>query len=173
MDPELSNGTYSSLSPDLNVGMWLYSDYMFFGISARQLLQSGIDLSNTDVTSTDDISKLHNHYFITAGTKLNMNYNWSFIPSVMVQVVTPAPMQVDLNGTFWYKETIAVGFSYRHLDALYLIFDYVYDDKLEIGYAFDLTISELTRYNSGSHEIIIGYRIQKDNRRVRCPAKFW
>ncbi len=173
IDPELNGGVYSSVSPDLNLGMWLYSDYMFIGISARQLLQSGIELKTPSIDNPEDISKLHNHYFVTAGTKLNMNYNWAFIPSVMLQIVNPAPMQVDINGTFWFKETYAIGFSYRHLDAIYLILDYVHDDRLEIGYAFDLTLSELNRYNSGSHEIIIGYRIQKDNRRVRCPAKFW
>ena len=75
--------------------------------------------------------------------------------------------------TFWFKEEIGLGFSYRHLDALYVIFEYVYDKKFEFSYAFDLTLSELNKYNNGTHEIIVGYRWGMPSRKVLCPAKFW
>ncbi len=172
-DPELTTSIYSDMSPDVNLGFWLYSKNMFFGASARQVLQSDINISAVENINSDELSKLHNHYFITAGTRLDINHTWAFIPSVMVQVVTPAPVQIDLNGTFWFQETFAFGLSYRHLDALYVILDYVHDEKLEIGYAFDLTLSELQKYNSGSHEIIVSYRFNAQRNKVRCPAKFW
>ena len=172
-DPELSNSVYSDIVPDMNIGLWLYSDKMFFGASARQVLQSGLTIESGESVIGNDYSKLYNHYFITAGTKLDLNPDWSFVPSVMVQSVRPAPIQVDLNGTFWFKEEIGLGFSYRHLDAVYVIVEYVYDRKFEFSYAFDLTLSELANYNNGTHEIIVGYRWGMPNRKVMCPAKFW
>jgi len=172
-DPEIDNMVYSHTMPDMNVGFWLYSDKMFFGASARQILQSGITLQAGDEIIGGEYSKLYNHYFITAGTTLDLNPDWAFVPSVMVQSVRPAPLQVDLNGTFWFKEEIGLGFSYRHLDAVYFIFEYVHDDKIEFSYAFDLTLSELGQYNRGTHEIIMGIRWGAPKGRVLCPAKFW
>ena len=172
-DPEVSNIIYSSVMPDMNLGFWLYSDNLFFGASARQVLQSGITLESGDEVLVGDYAKLYNHYFITAGTKLEINQDWLFVPSVMLQSVRPAPMQVDLNGTFWLKEQMGIGFSYRHLDAIYVILEYVYDQRYEFSYAFDLTLSELSKYNNGTHEIILGIRWGLPNRKVLCPAKFW
>lgn len=170
-DPELSRQIYSDVMPDMNLGGWLYSETMFFGVSARQVLQNEISLK-TENLETNDYSKLHNHYFITAGTMLTMTEDWSFIPSIMLQSVRPAPLQVDLNGTFLYDKRLGLGFSYRHLDAVYFIFEYVHDEKFEFSYAFDLTLSELNKYNSGTHEVIIGVRWARKGQ-VLCPAKFW
>jgi len=172
-DPEISQEVYSDVVPDMNLGFWLYSDKMFFGASARQVLQSGLTIQSKEAIEGNDYSKLYNHYFITAGIKLDLNPDWAFVPSVMVQSVRPAPVQVDLNGTFWFREEIGLGFSYRHLDAINVIFEYVYDKKFEFSYAFDLTLSELRKYNSGTHEIIVGYRWGMPNKKVLCPAKFW
>ena len=172
-DPEISNSIYSDIVPDMNIGLWLYSEKMFFGVSARQVLQSGLTIESGESVVGNDFSKLYNHYFITAGVKLDLNREWSFVPSVMVQSVRSAPMQVDVNGTFWFREELGLGFSYRHLDAVYIILEYVYDRKFEFSYAFDLTLSELSKYNNGTHEIILGYRWGMPNKKVMCPAKFW
>jgi type IX secretion system PorP/SprF family membrane protein len=172
-DPELNNIVYSHVMPDMNLGFWLYSERIFFGGSARQVLQSGITIESGDEVIGGDYSKLYNHYFVTAGTKLQVNQEWTFVPSVMVQAVRPAPVQVDLNGTFWFKEQMGLGFSYRHLDAVYIVLEYVYENKFEFSYAFDFTLSELSKYNNGTHEIILGIRWGLPNRKILCPAKFW
>ena len=118
------------------------------------------------------ILELYNHYYLTGGLKFEINYDWSAIPSIMIQSVRSAPIQVDLNTTFWYQNQIGLGMSYRHLDAIYATVEYVHNNMLEISYAYDLTISELNRYNQGSHEVIVGIRwnTRKD---IFCPAKFW
>ena len=67
-DPEVDNQVYSDVMPDANIGMWLYSEKMFFGLAARNILQSGIDISTTDQVISGDYSKLHNHYFVTGFT---------------------------------------------------------------------------------------------------------
>ncbi len=172
-DPEVGDQIYSNVMPDANVGVWLYSEKMFLGLSARNILQSGIDISNGDQVVAEDYSKLYNHYFITGGIFFDVNTDWAFVPSVMVQHVRPAPVQFDLNGTFWFREKIALGFSYRNLDALYVVFEYVHDEKFEFSYAFDFTISELTKYNNGTHEVVIGMRFGAPRGKVLCPAKFW
>jgi hypothetical protein len=35
---------------------------------------------------------------------------------------------------------------------------YSFDETLFFGYAYDISISDLSNYSTGSHEIMIGYR---------------
>lgn len=172
-DPQTGNQMVTQMLPDGHLGAWLYSEHFFFGVAARQVLRSNISLSSSIASELNEHSRLFSHYFITSGGVLPMSEYWKFVPSFMVQYVQPAPPQVDLNGTFWFQEQVGMGFSYRHLDALYLIFDYVYEKQWEIGYAFDLTMSELRKYNSGTHEIIIGYRWRDSKSKSYCPSNFW
>lgn len=166
-DPTIFGGIYSQIMPDANLGTWLYSDFAFVGISARQILQSDIKIN-----VGDDFSRLYNHYYITAGFRYEVNDQWDVVPSIMLQSVRPAPVQVDLNTTFWYMKKFGFGISYRHLDAIYAIVEYVHDEKFEFSYAYDLTLSGLNKYSSGTHEIILGARFGGDPK-VRCPSKFW
>jgi type IX secretion system PorP/SprF family membrane protein len=170
IDPTISGGIFSEIKPDVNVGAWLYSKNAFVGVSARQILQSDINVGFE--VEENDFSKLYNHYYLTGGIKFVANQDWSIVPSIMIQAVRPAPIQVDLNTTFWYQDKIGLGISYRHLDAIYAVFEYVHNQKFEFSYAYDLTVSELNRYSKGSHEVIVGVRWGSKGR-VTCPSKFW
>lgn len=170
-DQNVGGSVVSKITPDVNIGVWLYSDRLFAGISGRQLLNT--DVSLKPEVNTNGGQKLLQHYFTTIGYMLDINPDWHFIPSVMAQITNSSPTQIDLNGTFWYQKQFALGFSYRHLDAVYLILDYVYNDSLEVGYAYDLNISDLRSFNSGSHEIIVGYRWGNLSNKINCPGNFW
>ena len=161
-------GTTSKAVPDGNFGFWLYSDRLFAGLAGRQLFGN-----NLSISPTGGRQRLERHYFATIGYLTDINTVWHFIPSTMIQLAAGAPMQIDLNGTFWYEKKFAVGVSYRHLDATYLILDYVYKDALEIGYAYDFNISKLSKYNSGTHEIIVGYQWGNLGKKYACPRQFW
>ena len=171
IDPGLGRGVYNKLLPDANLGFWLYSKDLFFGAAARQILRSNLDITSADAGG--ELARQHSHYFATGGYKFGISNDWSFIPSLMLQYVAPAPAQIDINGTFWFQEKLALGFSYRNRDALYFILDLVVKDKLEFGYAFDFTISELSNYNAGSHEVILGIKWGAVDSKIKCPGQFW
>jgi type IX secretion system PorP/SprF family membrane protein len=104
---------------------------------------------------------------------MDLSIDWALFPSVMIQALRPAPVQVDFNLALDWKEIITVGLSYRNKDALILTSEFDINEFLEIGYAFDLTVSELQNYNQGTHEVIIGYRFGGHHKKILCPAKFW
>lgn len=169
VDQNVGHSLYDKITPDANMGVWLYSDHMFAGFSGRQLLGGNLSFSNLN----NEEQRLVRHYFATAGVILDLSEDWHFVPSFMAQAAASAPVQVDLNGTIWYQKLFAFGFSYRHLDALNLILSYTYKDSLEIGYAYDFNISGLSHYNSGTHEIIVGYAWGRFGDRYKCPGNFW
>ena len=50
------------------------------------------------------------------------------------------------------------GLSYRLKDALSVLLGYIYDEQIYFGYAYDIGLSGLRKFNSGTHEIMIGYK---------------
>jgi len=38
-----------------------------------------------------------------------------------------------------------------------------------LGYSYDYTITELNKYNDGSHEIILRYQFQKKTTQIKSP----
>ena len=161
-------GNLQKYVPDANVGARLYSDKLYAGITGRQLLTS--DVSFNTANSSQNLDR---HFFGTVGYKSRINSSWDFVPSSMVKITPSAPIQADFNGTFWYDNKLAIGATYRHLDAVYVVLDYVLFDALEISYAFDLTFSGLSKYNSGTHEIILGYRWGNERKKYSCPSPIW
>lgn len=174
--------------PDMSIGAWLYSKDFYVGISSFQLLGNQLDFT-TITTEDTDPSKLARHFFVTAGINMPINEEITIIPSFLVKVVSPAPPSVDLNARVKHINGVWGGVSYRALDSFTALVGYAWTiggtkrrssisgqnggkGVLDIGYAFDLTTSDLRAYNSGTHEIIIGYRLPLKGH-IICASRFW
>jgi hypothetical protein len=46
------------------------------------------------------------------------------------------------------------------------------NNQFRLGYAYDYTITELTRYNSGSHELMLRYELGFRRDRIISPRYF-
>ncbi len=151
------NGNVSALSPDGSVGTWFYSKKLYAGLSILQIFNNKIAVTD----GTNSQAKLNRHYFFTVGYKIDLDSNWSLVPSVLVKGLTPAPIQFDINLKVRYQNRLWFGFSYRNKDALVGMIGVTIDNKIDIGYAYDYTISTLNKYNYGSHEVMVGYHIPR------------
>ena len=76
----------------------------------------------------------------------------------MVKGTAPKEFSFDLTARVEWQRKLWGGVSYRYRDAVALMLGYSFDQTLFFGYAYDIGISDLRNYNSGSHEIMIGYR---------------
>lgn len=43
---------------------------------------------------------------------------------------------------------------------------------MKIGYAYDLTLSDLSDYTSGSHEIMLSFDVKRESGRIKSPRFF-
>jgi hypothetical protein len=69
--------------------------------------------------------------------------------------------QFDISTRVIWQEMVWGGLAYRHHDACSILVGYAYEEKFYFGYAYDLGITSMRKYNSGSHEIMIGYRFKE------------
>lgn len=164
-------GVIRIMVPDATIGTWLYNDRFFAGIAVSQLLRNKLDFKLEDGLNSVH-GRLSNHYFITTGFKVPISEDVFLVPSLMLKVVTPVPPSIDLNLKVKYQNLIWAGVSYRHTDSFSILMGYTINDLVDLGYSFDYTVSALNKFNSGTHEILVGVRLKRKVK-VQCPANFW
>lgn len=175
------DGSNQLTVPDFSVGTWIYGRNFYVGASMSQILHPELQFKFSGV-NPDSIGKIAHHYFIMGGYKFSIDRQLAFIPSIVFKGVSPAPLSVDLNAKLRYTApsprrgpspyAVWAGLSYRHGDAVAGLVGLVWNEMFDIGYSYDVTMSEIRKYSSNTHEIVIGYRIPlKQN--LYCPSHYW
>lgn len=156
--------------PKIGFGMYYYGKKHYVGVSIPTLLayEDGKDFS----MDLSEASFLRRHYLLTGGVVLDVAENVKFKPSVLLKYVKNAPLEADLNFSTIFKDAFWIGASYRTGDAVALIFEYQTNSYFRIGYSYDITLSGLRGYTTGSHEIMIGVDFGKDLVKVKTPRYF-
>ncbi|MAS68282.1 MAG: hypothetical protein CMC43_02955 [Flavobacteriaceae bacterium] len=158
-DPALIDNVMRTLVPDAKFGFVLYSDDWHFGVAAPNLLQNKINFSNS---TNSDLNKLEDHYLVHGGYNLELpEQNLSLSPYAMIRYVSPAPLQLEIGSKVEWKNTAWAGLSYRTGDAASLLIGYTYKNSLSFGYSYDFTTSNISKYSTGTHEILFSVLFQK------------
>jgi type IX secretion system PorP/SprF family membrane protein len=144
----------TSYVPDAAVGAYLYGDQFYAGISAFQLLNNKIKIFDDNT----GLNRLKSHVYFTGGFHFDLDRDWSLEPSAIVMVSAPRQIKFEVSTKLEWIEMLWLGLGYRYHEAITVLAGYNYNDKFYFGYAYDIGITELRKYNMGSHEIMIGYR---------------
>lgn len=153
-----SFSTFNKIKPELNAGIWLYSENLFLGASAQQIIPFNIKVDSVAINS----SSLVPHLFFTTGYKIPLSFDISVLPSVMVRYVPSLPMTYDFNLKAQFLDVFWLGGSYRYKSGLASMVGINLARKLHISYSFDLkqgNSSSLSFMNRGTHELLIGFLI--------------
>ncbi len=151
-NPNLSKVTY-----DLGFGaFYQIPNTMYIGLSSTHLPAQTIK-GGGDVNFN-----MARHYYFVAGYTFKINPRNTITPNVKVKS-DAATTQLDVNLTYEYDQFFWLGVSYRMEDAIapMLGVRLLKDKALKIGYSYDYTMSQIKGYTSGTHEIMIGYCMNK------------
>lgn len=165
-----NQGTQQITLPKFGFGMYYYSENYYAGFSIPTLLAYEKNHKfSFDVSKSSDLAR---HYMVYGGIVKELNEYFHFKPSVLLKYLPNAPMQADINASLLYKEMFWFGVSYRTGESFVGIIEYQTNQRFRIGYAYDFNTSGLKNYNSGSHEIMLGYDFGKDFIAVKTPRFF-
>ncbi len=163
------NGT--QFMPDASVGFYAYTSQYFGGISFNHLFFNKMNLYDT---STVDADRNAFHIYIQGGYKYNLNRNFDIVPALLMKGVPRYDYMIDLNVRTIYQKMVWLGLGFRtsvkNAESLILNVGYNYNDMVNIGYSYDITLSKLRTYSSGSHEIMLGVKFN-DIRRSSSRRK--
>lgn len=169
-DAVLVDDSKSDFLPKFGFGMYYYSAKWYAGVSIPTLL--AYENGNSFSLNIDQSSFLRKHFLINGGYVFDVSNKVKFKPSTLIKYEKSAPVEVDINFSVFYDETIWLGISYRTNDAIVGIIEYQANKRFRVGYSYDFTLSEIGNYSSGSHEIMIGYDFGKDLINVKTPRFF-
>lgn len=156
-DQAFSNNL-SRTFPNIGIGTYYFGTNYYLGFSAPNLLTSK-HLERQDGivrTGSEEI-----HYFFTGGYVFNLSNNLKFKPAFMTKGVSGAPLSLDITANFLINNLFEAGIGYRFGDSFSGLVNFKVTPTLRVGYAYDRTISNLGRFNSGSHEIMILFDLSK------------
>ena len=127
---------------------------------------------NTSLTYDGNNTENQNQVFMSAGFKTRLNKNTKITPSVFVKYASNSPLAVDLNVKVDHNSDYWYGVSTRYKESVNVFAGLNINMTYDITYAFEWSYSKLSAFNSGTHEIILGLRLQHPNIMVD-PSKFW
>ena len=156
----------------LNVGTGIYynSDKFYFGVSVPTLIPNR--LSKGSNAQTNNPAKQEMHLFVSSGYVFDLNNDFKFKPSFLLKAVKGAPLEGDINATFWIKEVIGLGAQYRTNADVSGLIELQVNPQIRFGYAYDYSTTKLRNFNSGSHEIMLRYEFGFEKNKVVSPRYF-
>jgi type IX secretion system PorP/SprF family membrane protein len=140
------------------VGLLLYNDRFHFGLGVVNMVNNKAEFFTDDTLKLSRVS-FSPHYYFSCGYNFNGNPDYVWENNVMGLYVVGLPMTLNYNLRVHYDEKVIAGLGWRMKDALYLQAGYVFFKQIQFIYSYDIGISHLRKGHSGSHEVMIGYRM--------------
>ena len=154
-DPVLSANYQSTIVPDIGAGIYFYSKKLSVSLGFPQIYQANLKFFVDQATNQ---SKLAQHFYGLVSYKFSLGQDFILEPCVLVKYVAPVPVQLDAGAKLTYKNAVWIGANYRTGDAVSALMGYMFKNWLMFGYSYDYSITPIRKYNSGTHEIMLGLR---------------
>lgn len=188
-DQAVPVGNSSNLVPDFRVGVFYTTPYWYVGLSALDLLSGSksVDDYRRSSNFSDNITRIRHAYFI-AGSLINVSQDLRIRPSMMIREDFKGPTNADFNVMGIFSDRIWLGAGYRTSlklfkkeyqntevstqSAIIGMAQFYVNPRFRIGYSYDYATSKLSGYQSGTHEITIGFAFGKAPQASICPRVF-
>jgi type IX secretion system PorP/SprF family membrane protein len=143
--------------PSFDFGLRYHTRTFYAGITFLNLNNPTLKFNTS--SAVNERSSLARHFNLTLGNAFEINKDFVFKPSMMLKMSDKQNLLLDVNFSALYKQAFWFGFSLRSTKAVVIILEYNISDKFRAGYSYDFSFSKLMRYNTGSHEIFLGFDI--------------
>lgn len=175
-DPE-AFALENTFLPDARFGVF-YSTLTFFaGVGADNLLSTAVFNAKNNPNSISPVMQ----YYFNVGGIIPLSNDILFKPSTLIKNATKSEgnaLTADLNAAFIFSERFTIGASYRSglndnkRSSLIGLMEVVAASNFRLGYSFDYSLNSLHTYTGGTHEISIGYIINRQKQRTLTPRYF-
>lgn len=185
------NGTsdVNRMFPNAGAGLFLSNDRGYLGISVPKLIQN--KLASYTIENKEFESRQKRHYFAMMGFVVGKG-NIKVKPSAMLRYTNGAPLGIDGNINFWFRDKIAIGASARKsqatlsgqevMDAYVGMFELQLTPQLRFGYAYDWNQTSLNKSltaggakkltGTPTHEGLLRYEFGYGKDKILTPRYF-
>jgi type IX secretion system PorP/SprF family membrane protein len=175
-DPSFVGNYQNRWLPNVGAGFYAYSDNFFAGFSVPRILANRLNGPTALFATSTGIARQYQNLLAQAGYVFNIGKKIKFVPSLLLMYAPKyAPPSFDFNANFIFINRIFLGIGYRLNDSYQFTLAGNVTKQIRIGYCYDLTVSNLNKYTTGTHEVMASFEVGlkhgkfvKDN-----PIKFF
>jgi type IX secretion system PorP/SprF family membrane protein len=158
-DPFVPVANETGMSFSLDAGAYFKHKLFEVGVSAINLTQPSVSFA------TDSKVTYIRAYFLSACANLKLSDKFSLHPSFLLKTDF-VKFQPEIAVLLKWKNNIFGGFAFRgydnkSTDAFIFIIGMHITKNLTLAYSYDLSLGSLNSYNSGSHEVVLNYNLNK------------
>jgi type IX secretion system PorP/SprF family membrane protein len=160
----------SRLYPNIGAGFFYYSKEKYLGFSIPNFVKSSYIKKTDNIysKSSDEI-----HMYLTGGYVFEFDrQNIKLKPSFMAKATAGSKIALDIAMNAQFNENFELGLSHRINNSVSALANVYVTDNLRIGYSYDYTVNNLTKFNSGSHELVLLYDINLYGTNSKSPRFF-
>jgi type IX secretion system PorP/SprF family membrane protein len=191
-DPVLQENVNRVL-PDFGAGLYIYHKSFYLGLSVPNFIKgelynkSTIDNSGNDPSGSLLSAHRTPHLFVIAGGVIPAGKILKIRPQFMYKYIAEGSQQIpheyDFNLSLLFFDRFNIGATYRtsfqnnktsltNVDGVDVLLEVWPVKNLLIGFAYDYTLTELSQYNKGSYEVILGYEFANKKKNLVTPRYF-
>ncbi len=169
-DPIFASGNRTSFRPNFGAGVYYYDEKFHVGLSIPNLVEQKFEqFAFQEGSDINRFIYLDNGYAFTLKNQMILDV------STLLKVQSGNPAQFDINAILGMRSSIWIGFSYRSFES----FDFLFRLKLArdyyFAYSYDIPSgpASLSRVNTGSHEFLIQFGMNKLTKPFKPTRKLW
>ena len=132
------------------------NDALYFGISQPRMIWNDYGMyegTHKDVTML----------YTILGGKYDVNEAISLNPSALIRLGADVPNSWEVNVTATMNKLVEFGLGYRSMNSYSANLGVNFNPKIYLGYLYEMPTTEINQVSNQTHEIVLKYRLVKDN----------
>jgi type IX secretion system PorP/SprF family membrane protein len=172
-DPNINygNNVSNKIMPNVGAGAYFSSKKYYVSLGIPFLLE------NTYEGETIGYSGVYGRqirsYYLSGGYVFTMSPVIKLQPQILARYAAgnsqTLPLNADFNLSCFFYDRFMIGATYRTDKSVMGILFFQITDRLCAGYSYDHSMSTIRTYNSGTHELTVGFDFVRDKNKYMNP----
>lgn len=163
-DPKITQSDLSGTSLDFGAGIYYRSPRLHIGFSVPNL-----SANNVSYYDSLEIDYSDPNYYLFSRYRFVVNKYVDIEPGMLLKFIPEVPVSYDLYTNFIFYNVLTLGTSYRKDESLDLLCKIQLTTELQIGYAYDHVIGQVSTLSNSSHEFMINYTFRTFESKTVSP----
>jgi len=168
-DPLYTANSPTFALPNFKFGSYFYRNNFYVGFVMPNILENRVVELNGIPDGEFGFNAANLHYYLHGGYRWRIKDKHNVIFSSLIKQVAGAPLQIDFNINTMFKDRFGLGLSYRTSNELMANVQMYIVPQLLISYGYEYGFSALNDFYSGTHEVMMIYRINSTNPTIAFP----
>jgi type IX secretion system PorP/SprF family membrane protein len=167
-DPNFNANISNAILPAFGAGAYWSGSNFYCGLSVPSMLQNYYDKNQPTRTSQQIRA-----FYLSGGYVFTLNETIKLQPQLLARYAVnrnyQLPFSTDINLSAIAYDRLLLGCTYRTDKSVAFIAHMQATTRINIGYAYDHAMSALNGVAGGSHELVLGYDLIRDNSKFLTP----